>query len=68
MKKNTLGIIGLCFISTYVCAVDLQKDGENIGKVDLSIKAITVLAEPMGVRFPPRFAPKITAHQVINRS
>jgi len=43
MKKTTLGIIGLCLTSAPAWAVDLQKDGKDLGKVDLSVKAMTVL-------------------------
>ena len=43
MKKTTLGIIGLCLVSAPVWAADLQKDGKDMGKVDLSIKAMTIL-------------------------
>jgi hypothetical protein len=43
MKKYTLGLMGLCLISAPVLAADVQKDSKDSGKVDLSIKAMTIL-------------------------
>lgn len=43
MKKIALWILALCFISEPIWAIDLNKDGKNLGKVDLSVKAMTIL-------------------------
>lgn len=43
MKKHTVKIMALCLMSAPVWAADLQKDGKDMGKVDLSIKAMSIL-------------------------
>ncbi len=43
MNKYTVSIMGLCLISAPVLAADLQKKDNHTGKVDLSIKAMTIL-------------------------
>ncbi len=43
MKKHTIKIMALCLMSAPVWAADIQKDGKDMGKVDLSIKAMSIL-------------------------
>jgi len=44
MRNYIAGIIGLCLISAPVLAADQQKKDKDTGKVDLSIKAMSILA------------------------
>lgn len=42
-KKQALGILTLCLVSAPVFAIDLNKDGKDRGKLNLSVKAMTIL-------------------------
>ena len=42
-NKFTLGILALCLVSKAVWAEDPSKDGKDLGKVDLSVKSMTIL-------------------------
>lgn len=43
MKKHTVKILALCLMSAPVWAADSQQDGKDMGSVELSIKAMTIL-------------------------
>lgn len=43
LKKPTLKLLALCFITNSAFALDLNKDGKDRGKLNFSVKAMTIL-------------------------
>jgi len=42
-QKSTLGVLALCLISQPLWAVDINKDGKDRGKLNLTVKAMSIL-------------------------